>query len=78
MSDAFDYYPDTDTLIVRFRRAPHNIDILQGGNFTVIAGELGDLVEVEIRGARGFIARALSEGVPLDQAALDEADRSAG
>lgn len=78
MSDAFDYYPDTDTLIVRFRRAPHNIEIFQGGNFTAVAGDMGDLVEVEIRGARSFIARALSEGVPLDETLLDQADRSSG
>jgi hypothetical protein len=72
MSDAFDYYPDTDTLIVRLRRAPATIGQFHGGPFTVITGDMGDLVEIEIRHASHFLARALSEGVP-DRRDGDEA-----
>jgi hypothetical protein len=65
MSDAFDYYPDTDTLIVRFSRAPHNIDIFESANFTVVTGQMGDLVEVEIRDISLFLERLVAEGVPF-------------
>lgn len=78
MSDAFDYYPDTDTLIVRFRRAPHNIEIFESANFTVVTGQMGDLVEVEIRDISLFLERLVAEGVPLkvDQPGSDGANNS--
>lgn len=77
MSDAFDYYPDTDTLIVRFRRAPHTIDIFESANFTVVTGQMGDLVEVEIRDISLFLERLVAEGVPLP-AELPGVDRGPG
>lgn len=65
MSQSFDYYPDTDTLILRFRRWPAEAQVYSSGPFTVVASEIGDLVEVEIRNASRLLSRALAEGVPL-------------
>jgi hypothetical protein len=61
----FDYYPDTDTLILRLRRWPDDAATYSAANFTVIVSELGDIVEVEIRGASHFLARAHAAGVPF-------------
>lgn len=63
MSEAFDYYPETDTLIVRLQRAPQSISEYRGGNLIAVTGELGELVELEIRHASQFLARALAEGI---------------
>jgi hypothetical protein len=65
MSETFDYYSETDTLIIRLRRWPHDAQMKSAGNFTVVVTELGDIVELEIRNASGFLARALAEGIPL-------------
>lgn len=63
MSEAFDYYPETDTLIVRLQRAPQSISEYKGANFIAVTGERGELVELEIREASRFLARALAEGI---------------
>lgn len=59
----FDYYPETDTLILRLRRWPDGATTHSAANFTVVVSELGDIVEVEIRGASHFLARAQAAGV---------------
>ena len=61
----FEYYPETDTLIVSMRHWPEGARTYSSGPFTVTVSELGDLVEVEIRSASKFLARARAEGVPL-------------
>lgn len=63
MSQTFDYFPDTDTLIVRLRRWPDGVSTYSAGNFMVAVSQLGDIVELEIRGASQFLERALAEGV---------------
>ena len=65
MSEAFDYYPETDTLIVRLQRAPQSISEYKGANFIAVTGERGELVELEIRDASRFLARALAEAERL-------------
>ena len=67
MSQSFDYYPDTDTVILRLRRWPSEAQVHSSGPFTVVVSDIGDLVEVEIRNASHFLSRALAEGVPLPQ-----------
>lgn len=67
MSQSFDYYPDTDTLILRLRRWPTEAQVHSSGPFTVVVTDTGDVVELEIRNASRFMARALAEGVPLPQ-----------
>lgn len=67
MSQSFDYYPDTDTLILRLRRWPADAQVHSSGPFTVAVTSAGDVVELEIRNASHFLARALAEGVPLPQ-----------
>lgn len=61
----FDYYADTDTLILRLRRWPDGATTYSAANFTVVVSDLGDIVEVEIRGASHFLARAHTAGVPF-------------
>lgn len=61
----FDYYPETDTLILRLRRWPDDAATYSGANFTVVVSELGDIVELEIRGASHFLARAQAAGIPF-------------
>jgi hypothetical protein len=61
----FDYYPDTDTLILRLRHWPDGASTYSAANFTVVVTDLGDIVEVEIRGASHFLARAHAAGVPF-------------
>ena len=73
MSQSFDYYPDTDTLILRLRRWPAESDVYSSGPFTIVVSNIGDLVEVEIRNASRFIERALAEGVPFPQEGRDGA-----
>ena len=63
----FDYYPDTDTLIISFRRWPEETSTYSSGPFTVVVSSLGDLVELEIRSASRFLARAMQEGVSLPE-----------
>ncbi|MDT8305776.1 MAG: hypothetical protein RRC07_07555, partial [Anaerolineae bacterium] len=58
-------YPDTDTLILRLRRWPDGAATYSAANFTVIVSDLGDIVEVEIRGASHFLARAHAAGIPF-------------
>jgi hypothetical protein len=72
----FDYYPDTDTLILRLRHWPDGAATHSAANFTVVVSELGDIVEVEIRGASHFLARASAAGVPFPAPAAG--DSSAG
>lgn len=71
MSEAFDYYPETDTLIVRLQRAPQSISEYKGANFIAVTGERGELVELEIRRASRFLARALAEGIAPEGAMAD-------
>jgi hypothetical protein len=61
----FDYYPDSDTLIISLRHWPHDARTYSASGFTVVASELGDIVELEIRNASHFLARALDAGISL-------------
>jgi hypothetical protein len=61
----FEYYAETDTLIVSLRHWPEGAQTYSSGPFTVTVSELGDLVELEIRNASAFLNRALTEGVPM-------------
>lgn len=63
----FDYYPETDTLIISFRRWPEETSTYSSGPFTVVVSSLGDLVELEIRNASRFFVRAKQEGIPLPE-----------
>lgn len=60
----FEYYAETDTLIISIRHWPEGAKTYSSGPFTVTISELGDLVELEIRSASHFLTRALAEGVP--------------
>jgi hypothetical protein len=61
----FDYYLETDTLILRLRRWPDDAATYSGANFTVVVSDLGDIVELEIRGASHFFTRAQAAGIPF-------------
>ena len=63
----FDYYEETDTLIVRLQRWPDGARTYSSGPFTVVTDESGELVELEIRRASHFLARALAEGIKLPE-----------
>lgn len=76
MSEAFDYYPETDTLIVRLQRAPQSISEYKGANFIAVTGERGELVELEIREASRFLARALAEGIVPEKISSETAEVS--
>ena len=61
----FDYYEETDTLILRMQRWPDEAQTFSSGPFTVVVDGSGELIELEIRRASHFLARALGEGVSL-------------
>lgn len=60
----FEYYSETDTLIISMRHWPEGAQTYSSGPFTVTVSQMGDLVELEIRSASRFLTRALEEGVP--------------
>lgn len=63
----FDYYEETDTLIMRMQRWPDEAKTYSSGPFTVVVDDSGELIELEIRRASHFLSRALAEGVMLPE-----------